>query len=60
MPPVIADTIGVPIEQAVNGVEHSIYMSSTSSSDGSYTLTITFDVGTDLENLARPRPEPGQ
>jgi len=45
---VIADTIGVPIEQAVNGVEHSIYMSSTSGSDGSYTLTITFDVGTDL------------
>jgi hydrophobic/amphiphilic exporter-1 (mainly G- bacteria), HAE1 family len=46
---VIADTIGIPIEQAVNGVENSIYMSSTSSSDGSYTLTITFDVGTDLD-----------
>ena len=46
---VIAETIGVPIEQAVNGVEHSIYMSSTSSSDGSYTLTVTFDVGTDLD-----------
>ena len=45
---VIAETIGVPIEQAVNGVENSIYMSSTSSSDGSYTLTITFNVGTDL------------
>jgi hydrophobic/amphiphilic exporter-1 (mainly G- bacteria), HAE1 family len=46
---VVAETIGVPIEQAVNGVEHSIYMSSTSSSDGSYTLTLTFDVGTDLD-----------
>jgi HAE1 family hydrophobic/amphiphilic exporter-1 len=45
---VVAATIGVPIEQAVNGVENSIYMSSTSSSDGSYTLTVTFDVGTDL------------
>ena len=45
---VVAATIGVPIEQAVNGVEGAIYMSSTSSSDGSYTLTITFDVGTDL------------
>ena len=45
---VVAATIGVPIEQAVNGVEGSIYMSSTSSSDGSYTLTITFNVGTDL------------
>lgn len=46
---VVAATIGVPIEQAVNGVEGSIYMSSTSSSDGSYTLTITFDVGTNLD-----------
>ena len=46
---VVAATIGVPLEQAINGVENSIYMSSTSSSDGSYTLTITFDVGTDLD-----------
>ncbi len=45
---VVAKTIGVPIEQAVNGVENAIYMSSVSSSDGSYTLTITFKVGTDL------------
>src|SRR5271169_3503926 len=45
---VVAQTIGVPIEQAVNGVEGSLYMSSTSGSDGSYSLTITFDVGTDL------------
>jgi HAE1 family hydrophobic/amphiphilic exporter-1 len=45
---VVAETIGVPIENAVNGVEGMIYMSSTSSSDGSYTLTITFDVGTNL------------
>ncbi|MDI6854086.1 MAG: multidrug efflux RND transporter permease subunit [Deltaproteobacteria bacterium] len=45
---VISDTVGIPIEQAVNGVEDSIYMSSTSGSDGSYTLTITFAVGTDL------------
>src|SRR5512135_167383 len=46
---VIAQIIGVPLEQAVNGVENSIYMSSSSSSDGSYSLTITFDVGTDLD-----------
>ena len=45
---VVAETIGVPIEQAVNGVEGAIYMSSASSSDGFYTLTITFDVGTNL------------
>ena len=46
---VVTATVGVPLEQAINGVENSIYMSSTSSSDGSYTLTITFDVGTDLD-----------
>jgi HAE1 family hydrophobic/amphiphilic exporter-1 len=46
---VIANTIGIPIEQAVNGVENSIYMQSTSGSDGSYTLTVTFGIGTDLD-----------
>jgi HAE1 family hydrophobic/amphiphilic exporter-1 len=46
---VVAATIGVPLEQAINGVEGSIYMSSASASDGSYTLTVTFDVGTDLD-----------
>ncbi len=46
---VVAETIGVPLEQAVNGVEHSIYMLSTSGSDGTYALTITFDIGTDLD-----------
>ena len=44
----IANTIGIPIEQAVNGVEGAMYMSSTSGSDGSYTLTISFAVGTNL------------
>jgi HAE1 family hydrophobic/amphiphilic exporter-1 len=46
---VVADTIAVPIEQFVNGVEGAIYMSSTSGSDGAYTLTITFDIGTNLD-----------
>ena len=45
---VVANTIGIPIEAAVNGIENSIYMQSTSGSDGSYTLTVTFAVGTDL------------
>ncbi len=46
---VVATTVGIPLEQAVNGVEGSIYMQSTSGSDGSYTLTITFAVGTNLD-----------
>jgi len=45
---VIATTVGIPIEQAVNGVEKCIAMQSTSGSDGSYTLTLTFEVGTNL------------
>lgn len=45
----VASTVGVPIEEQVNGVEGMMYMSSTSSSDGSYSLTITFEVGTDLD-----------
>ena len=46
---VVADTIASPIEQQVNGVERMLYMSSTSASDGSYALTVTFDVGTNLD-----------
>src|SRR5713101_517192 len=46
---VVADTVGVPIEQQVNGVERMLYMSSTSASDGSYKLTVTFDIGTNLD-----------
>lgn len=47
----ITNTIGVPIEEQVNGVEDMMYMSS-SSSDGSYNLTITFNVGTDVDMAA--------
>jgi hydrophobe/amphiphile efflux-1 (HAE1) family protein len=43
----LAETVAAPIEQQVNGVEGMIYMASTTSSSGLYTLTVTFAVGTD-------------
>jgi HAE1 family hydrophobic/amphiphilic exporter-1 len=46
---VLADTVALPIEQQVNGVENMLYMQSTSASDGTYSLIVTFDVGTDLD-----------
>ncbi|MGI9427669.1 MAG: efflux RND transporter permease subunit, partial [Bythopirellula sp.] len=45
----IAETVATPIEQEVNGVEGMIYMSSTSADDGTYTLTVTFELGTDMD-----------
>lgn len=46
---VVEQTVATPIEDQVNGVEDMIYMSSKSANDGSYSLTITFEVGADAD-----------
>src|ERR1700731_2734381 len=46
-PKVIAETVATPIEEAVNGVEAMLYMSSQATTDGQMTLTVTFKLGTD-------------
>ena len=48
----MADSVAAPIEQQVNGVERMMYMSSQCTNDGVYSLTVTFELGTDL-NMAQ-------
>jgi HAE1 family hydrophobic/amphiphilic exporter-1/multidrug efflux pump len=49
---VIEQTVAAPIENAINGVEHMIYMSSTSTSSGTVQIHVTFDIGTDVDRAA--------
>ncbi|HWG05976.1 MAG TPA: multidrug efflux RND transporter permease subunit [Beijerinckiaceae bacterium] len=49
---VVADTVTTPLEEQINGVEGMTYMSSSSSNDGSSTITVTFDVGYPLDIAA--------
>src|SRR5690348_10564442 len=49
-PKVIAETVAAPLEQEINGVEDMLYMSSQATSDGTMLLTVTFRLGTDIDN----------
>jgi hydrophobe/amphiphile efflux-1 (HAE1) family protein len=48
-PTVLAQTVGTPLEDAINGVEHMLYMSSSATADGVLNLTVTFDIGTPVD-----------
>jgi multidrug efflux pump len=48
-PKIIAETVAAPLEEQINGVENMLYMSSQNTSDGALALTVTFKIGTNVE-----------
>ncbi|HEY9480043.1 MAG TPA: efflux RND transporter permease subunit, partial [Gemmatimonadaceae bacterium] len=48
-PTVLAQTVGTPLEESVNGVDNMLYMSSQATADGVLNLTVTFKIGTDVD-----------
>jgi hydrophobe/amphiphile efflux-1 (HAE1) family protein len=50
---VIEQTVAAPLENAINGVEHMIYMNSTSTSNGVVTIQVTFEIGTNVDQAAQ-------
>ena len=49
---VVEQTVSSPLENAINGVEDMLYMASTSTSSGVTTISVTFDIGTDVDQAA--------
>jgi RND family efflux transporter MFP subunit len=55
---VLEQTVAAPLENAINGVEDMLYMSSTSSSEGVVTITVTFNIGVDADKAGAQRQQP--